>query len=367
MTGPLRVARAGARVAAATFARLHAPLKLNWCLTYWCQYRCQTCNIWKRKPEDELTTREITDVVANTPSPSWLDLTGGELFLRPDIGEVMETIVSRWRSIVVLHFPTNGFLTDRIVEVTRSIAGRVPTLIVTVSLDGDEALNDRIRGIKGGYQRQVETFRRLRELRDVRAVFGMTLSALNTGRFEDTFAAVRRDCPGLEIEDVHLNVAQTSDHYYGNGDAAAIVPRKAAVRNEIARYAALKGPPRSVADWVERRYLQHLDTYLVTGQSPLKCHALRSSCFIDPWGTVYPCITYDRPLGSLRASGYRLLEIWNDRETTRVQNEIWNGQCPQCWTACEAYQTILGHALASPIRALRPSARGPIEQPSGVR
>ena len=367
MISPLRGARAGARIAAANVVRPATPLKLNWCLTYWCQYRCQTCNIWKRKPEDELTTREIQDVVTNTPSPSWLDLTGGELFLRQDIGAVMETIVARWRSLVVLHFPTNGFLTDRIVEVTQSIAGRVPTLIVTVSLDGDEALNDRIRGIKGGYQRQVETFRRLRELHSVRTVLGMTLSALNAGRFEETFAAVQRDCPGLEISDFHLNVAQTSDHYYGNADSPHVVPSRAAVRSELARYAALKAAPASVADWVEHKYLRYLDVYLATGQTPLPCHALRSSCFIDPWGTVYPCITYSRPLGSLRASGYRLLDIWNGRDTAAVQKEIWNGQCPQCWTACEAYQTILGHTLASPLRTFWPSAAGPVQQPRSVR
>jgi MoaA/NifB/PqqE/SkfB family radical SAM enzyme len=367
MMTPLRVARAGARIARAHAARLATPLKLNWCLTYWCQYRCLTCNIWKRKPEDELTTAEIQDVVRNAPSPSWLDLTGGELFLREDIGEILEAIVSRWRSLVVLHYPTNGFLSDRIVETTRAAAGRVPTFIVTVSLDGDEALNDRIRGIKGGYRRQVETYRRLRELRGVKTVFGMTLSSHNAGRFEETFAAVRRDCPGLEMGDFHLNAAQTSDHYYGNADSRDLLPGAAAVRSELARYAALKGVPTSVADWVEKRYLRYLDTYLATGQTPLRCHALRSSAFIDPWGTVYPCITWSRPLGSLRANGYRLLDLWRSPETARVQREIWNGQCPQCWTACEAYQTILGHALVSPLPFVRPTPRGPVEQPSGVR
>ena len=38
-----------------------------------------------------------------------------------------------------------------------------------------------------------------------------------------------------------------------------------------------------------------------------------------------------------------------------VQREIWQGQCPQCWTACEAYQSILGNVLAGRLRAPRPS------------
>jgi hypothetical protein len=43
-----RSARLGAALLGATAHRPSAPLKLNLCLTYWCQYRCKTCNIWKR-------------------------------------------------------------------------------------------------------------------------------------------------------------------------------------------------------------------------------------------------------------------------------------------------------------------------------
>ena len=47
----------------------------------------------------------------------------------------------------------------------------------------------------------------------------------------------------------------------------------------------------------------------------MPCHALRASCFIDPWGVVYPCITYSKPLGRLRDTGMRLEPIWNAAET----------------------------------------------------
>jgi hypothetical protein len=61
---------------------------------------------------------------------------------------------------------------------------------------------------------------------------------------------------------------------------------------------------------------------------------------------VYPCISYSRPLGRLRETGMRLDPIWNGAGTMQTQAEIWEGQCPQCWTACEAYQSILGNVLA---------------------
>jgi hypothetical protein len=47
----------------------------------------------------------------------------------------------------------------------------------------------------------------------------------------------------------------------------------------------------------------------------------------------------------------RLAPIWEALATNHLQREIWQGQCPQCWTACEAYQSILGNVLAGRLRS----------------
>lgn len=354
-----RSALLGMALLRATAHRPRAPLKLNLCLTYWCQYRCRTCNIWQRKPADELTTDEIVALVRENPNINWADLTGGEIFLRRDIDDIFDAIVTGWSRLAILHFPTNGFQTDRIVRSVERIAGRGPAhTIVTVSVDGDEALNDEIRGIKGGFRRQMETFKALRRLPGIETAIGMTLSTHNLGQFERTFAACAHECPGLTVDDVHVNVAQRSGHYYGNAEMDAVAPDPASARGEMNVYRRLRSPARSPRQWLEGAYLKHLDRFLLTGRTPMPCHALRSSCFIDPWGVVYPCITYSRPMGRLRETGMRLDPIWNDAATAQVQDEIWNGQCPQCWTACEAYQSILGNALAF--------RRTPGSDPNGV-
>jgi radical SAM protein with 4Fe4S-binding SPASM domain len=342
-----RSAHLGIALVKATATRPAAPLKLNFCLTYWCQYKCKTCNIWQRKPSDELTTDEVLAFVRENPDVTWADLTGGEIFLRPDIDEIFEAVITRWRRLAILHFPTNGFLTDRIVKSVERIAGRGPArTIITVSLDGDQQTNDEIRGIKGGFKRQVETFNALRGIRGVEVVFGVTLSAFNAGRFGETFDACVRECPGLTIDDVHLNVAQVSSHYYENSSVSGMAPTREQVEQELSTYRSLRGRPRAAKHLLERSFLGYLDEYLRTGRTPMPCHALRASCFIDPWGVVYPCISYSRPIGRLRDTGMRLAPIWDGVEASQLQREIWQGDCPQCWTACEAYQSILGNALA---------------------
>ena len=158
------------------------------------------------------------------------------------------------------------------------------------------------------------------------------------------------------MDDIHLNVAQRSGHYYGNADTDGVAPDPAAARQAMRAYRARRAAPRSPRQLLENAYLDRLDRFLVTGITPEPCHALRAGCFIDPWGVVYPCITYSRPLGRLRDTGMRLDPIWNDARTKDVQQEIWRGDCPQCWTACEAYQSIMGNALALRRRAAAPPA-----------
>ena len=352
--GLKRSAHLGMALLRATAHRPSAPLKLNLGLTYWCQYKCKTCNIWQRKPSDELTTGEVVALVRENANVNWADLTGGEIFLRRDIDDILEAIVTGWPRLAMLHFPTNGFQTDRIVRSVERIAGRGPArTVVTVSVDGDETLNDEIRGVKGGYRRQIETFTALRRIPGIVTALGVTLSTYNLGQFDRTFAACARECPGLTVRDVHLNVAQRSGHYYGNAETDAGVPDPMSARAEMKVHRSLRGPSRSPSQLLESAYLRNLDEFLLTGRTPMPCHALRSSCFIDPWGVVYPCITYSKPMGRLRETGMRLDPIWNDPQTAQVQGDIWKGQCPQCWTACEAYQSILGNALV--FRRRRPS------------
>jgi hypothetical protein len=189
----------------------------------------------------------------------------------------------------------------------------------------------------------------------------MTLSGLNVGRFEETFETVRSACPGLTIDDFHLNIAQVSDHYYDNARTPfATAPPELAAR-DLRFYRSRRSSQWSAQRWLETKYLAEFETYLMSATTPMRCHSLRSSCFIDPWGTVFPCITYNRPLGGLRDHGMRLEPIWKAGATREVQAAIWEGDCPQCWTACEAYHSILGNIVRPFDRGHAPKQGGAAE------
>jgi MoaA/NifB/PqqE/SkfB family radical SAM enzyme len=276
----------------------------------------------------------------------WLDVTGGEIFLRQDIELILEAVLCSWPRLVLVHFPTNGFQTDRIAGVVDRLSRhRQTAIVVTVSVDGPPALNDEIRGASGGFDRQMATLKALRRIPGVRTVLGMTLSRWNVDQVDETLAACRRAVPDLQPADIHVNLAQVSAHYYGNADAPPFRAEPDAEIAALRRVRAAQSPPRSLGALVERVYLKDAERFASSGVTPMSCHALRASCFVDPQGVVFPCLSDDRVVGRLRDSGMRLDSLWQAATARSLQQEIWNGRCPQCWTACDAHPTLLANAL----------------------
>ena len=84
----------------ANLGRLEFPFKLTFCLTFWCNYRCETCNIWKMKPRDELRLEEIREFFKRSPGFSWVDLTGGEVWLRKDFVDICEALTTSCKNLL---------------------------------------------------------------------------------------------------------------------------------------------------------------------------------------------------------------------------------------------------------------------------
>ena len=104
------------RIAWSNVAELRNPYKLTFALTYRCQLRCTMCNIWQKDPQPEITIDEIAALFRNFPGFSWINLSGGEIFLRRDIEEIFEVIAGSCKDLYLLNFPTNSYESDLIVQ-----------------------------------------------------------------------------------------------------------------------------------------------------------------------------------------------------------------------------------------------------------
>jgi MoaA/NifB/PqqE/SkfB family radical SAM enzyme len=335
-------------VLASNLGRLDAPWKLTYAITYVCNHRCEHCNIWTRRPKGELDLARITALFAANPQLRWLDLTGGEPTARADLPDVVRAAARHLPSLLVLHFPTNGSRPERALAAAEAARDAGPAkVIVTVSLDGPPAVHDALRGTPGAWDAAVETFARLRAARGIEVVFGLTITDRNAERLRDTYTAARSALgDALRPSDLHLNVAQRSAHFYGNSTME--LPDPEAVQRAIARFPIA---PTSARSLMERGYQGLLPRFLASGASPVRCQALSASVFVDPWGTAYPCITEDRPLGGLEVHGWSLAALW--RATAEAADDMAAGRCAGCWTPCEAYPSLLGSLPRAGLSALR--------------
>jgi len=330
------------------FVSLDKPYKLTFAVTYSCQSRCLTCNIWGIKPKGELTLEEIREFAKNNTSFQWIELTGGEPFLRGDIVEIARAFYENCKDLYIITIPTNSLcnpdiLTNRIEKILQL---GVPRLAITLSLDGYRELHEKIRGVPGNFDRVMEMAKRLRELQNKHTnlffVFGYTMSKYNEGALAKTIEEVSKIIPEITSKNFHVNASQVSEIYYSN-EKNAVAQTRGEMAREIKWLIKKRKFELGAIPIIESAFLRHLVKYLYTGKTPIKSRSLEASLFMDSYGAVYPSIMWGKKIGNIKDTCYKLAQLWANSEAEEVRKLIREGKEPDAWTACEAYQALVGN------------------------
>ncbi len=315
-------------------------------LTRRCNCRCAMCRSWDLDPGEEMTPEEVGRLMASMPRLAWLDLTGGEPFIRPDVEEVFQRVLENTPSLCVLHFPTNGWFAERAVACARAVRNARPEveLLVTVSVDGPKLLHDVLRGRPGSFRRALDCFRALQGIPGVQAYIGTTVGSRNRDSLAELEAQLRTELHPFDARSWHWNRYQVSAHFFGNqaadggaGDDLSLI------RAHLRR----RWPPQDPVDLMELAYLVNLHAWLEGAGLGLTCQSLHSACFVSADARLYPCHVWDRPLADLREEDFDLARLWAAPRLRAVRAAVRRGACGGCFTPCEAYPALAG----SPLRA----------------
>lgn len=335
-------AKLASKVLASNAGRLQHPYKLTYVVTKECHSKCQNCDIWKLKPQNELTLGEIEKFTRNTPYLSWVDFTGGEPTDRKDFVEVIACFLQNCPDLLLIHFPTNGLVPGRIEDVAQRILKlRPPRFVVSVSIDGPPEINDQLRGIPNDFARAVETYRRLSAMDGLDVYVGMTLYRQNVKHIEATVEAIKQILPTFSYANLHVNIAHVSEHYYGN--RVQEQEDRQSISAGVQSLMRQRGFPKTPFELMEKAYHKHVRKYLEDGKCPVPCSSLTASCYMAEDGTVYPCTIWNAPLGNIRDTGYSLEPLLRSEKAVELRGLIRQERCPHCWTPCEAYPTLLAH------------------------
>jgi MoaA/NifB/PqqE/SkfB family radical SAM enzyme len=165
---------------------LLGPLGVHLELLAACNLTCTHCSATPLPRKGRLTLPELDTLFRDLAAMGSfrLSLTGGEVLMRPDLFEVVDTALSRG---LQPRLTTNGLLLDE--ELARQL-GRRPGLRVNVSLEGATAAsNDAVRG-EGTFERVLQRLALLRE--HARFTLAFTVTADNHGEVEACAALAQR-------------------------------------------------------------------------------------------------------------------------------------------------------------------------------
>jgi Fe-coproporphyrin III synthase len=332
---------------------LNYPYKLIYVVTKECHSKCLNCHIWKVKPQNELTLDEIRKFAQNSTYFSWIDFIGGEPTDRKDFVELVEVFLENCPDLLLVHFPTNGLKTKRILSMSEQLARKCPKLVVSVSIDGPPEVNDRLRGIPNDFDSAIKTYIGLKNIENVDTYIGMTLYPETVNLVTATVDAIKQRVPEFTYKDLHVNLPHISEHYYENTSTSPQMTED--MNGAIQELMKLRGMPIRPFEIVERMYHRRVKKYIETRKTPEDCASLMASCYLSENGTVYPCNIWNEPLGNIRDTGYKLEPLLRTDRALELRRKIINKECPNCWTPCEAYQSLFANLW--PIKQVRSLSR----------
>ena len=290
-----------------------------------CNGKCVFCNI-SRHFRNELTAEQFSQILDNPlfAQIEVLSLSGGEMFLHPDIEQILTMSVCKPKKLQRLFVNTNG-LTDpkRIAELLLRIPRSIPC-IVSVSYEGGPEENKAIRGCDNS-DHIAQLAALLQGAPHISISLSMTLCAVNCrlSSLEGTKAfAQKLNC------DYSFRFSEVSEMYY---------------RNEDYRFVPTDEQIRDVVGFINENcqhnpFLKKYATYLQTGKvcyggKPRKCIAGSVLAFVNTDGNIYPCIYAQKAIGSITEQTLQTMEPFE--------------HCRACYTDCTAWPMIEYYELGA--------------------
>jgi len=312
-------------------SELLKPTKIVYMVTDRCNSRCVHCNIWRSKPtKNPLSPKEVEQVLSDElfRDLKYVLCTGGEPAVRSDLQDIILSI-HRVLPKATIQLSTNGLLPDRVLEVVKTVIKHDISFDVGVSLDGIGEEHDKIRGVKGNFEKADRLIHELVALRETnKNKMGIAAGIVLSDHTLDSLAKVRSYAKRLRIDLTEAWYNESS--FYDNVG-------KNVFTNQLIE--AVKSQPASP--------LQDLWLRALKGK-PIKfaCFAMYTFCVLKCNGDIVPCLNlWDIKAGNVRESSPTA--IWHSVDAKKTRRIIKDCQgCLNSWGAgwsfgCSYYPILL--------------------------
>lgn len=303
--------------------------------TYRCPMCCKMCDIW-RNPTDksrELQPKELEIL----PIVKFVNITGGEPFIREDLNEIVEILFTKSPRVVI---STSGWFEERVIQ----LAEKFPNIGIRISIEGLSQKNDELRGRQGGFDKGLRTLLTLREMGIKDIGFGITVSNNNSKDMLSLYHLAKQ--LGLEF----ATAAFHNSYYFHKYDNQ--ITNKEEVISNFEKLISMQLKENSPKSWFRAFFNNGLINYIEGNRRMLPCEAGLVNFFVEPYGDVYPCNGLEEQywkesMGNIRQV-QSFAEIWESEKAERVRAMV--RKCPKnCWmvgTASPVMKKYIQHPLS---------------------
>jgi MoaA/NifB/PqqE/SkfB family radical SAM enzyme len=324
---------AGTKVSTKLLPSSIRPLSAHIKLTENCQAKCISCDYWKTRWQDVISTERAIELINEIDAAGIrsLRLTGGEPLLRKDLFQILSAAdTSRFKRIII---QTNGLALKKLhKEVNVS-----PITDVAVSIDGLKETNDVIRGIRGYFDLAMGG---MRLLRGKRLAISVTLNRMSASELDELAERARE--VGAELE---FNILSTSLFFLKDADLTSMWPEP---KDVVTIEKFLEGRrPRYEVNYITRYYnrAQFAEPPCVLGYTQvfvLSNGDVLTGCYpLPPVGNIL----HDKLANILAADAYR-----------KQAEAMLRRECPGCTCGVES-SLAMQHGLSSALFELIRSNR----------
>ena len=267
---------------------------LTYSVTSKCNSRCTMCNQWQYDGKKDMTVEEIASLFGRGEFSDvhYLNITGGEPFLRSDIGDVVRVLIDRMRKLEVFFISTNGARPEKTQSFVSDLVEQNDDLDinVTVSIDGDRNLNKLVRGVDSFYS-GLRTIELCRSVSDrVKTMISTTLTPVNCSHNNLSYL---RGLAADTKSDFSFRMGAVGEYYCNEGMDLRFLDSQIKEVISFIRANCLDNP-FLVA---QADFLTTGEMALMGGVRDLKCAAGDTFVFIDSNGDILPCINSTRRIG----------------------------------------------------------------------
>ena len=277
--------------------RLNVPLNVQLDLTYRCNERCVHCYL-DHHDHGEMTTAEIKHLLQDMADAGVfiLTLSGGEIFVRKDIFEIIE---HARRLMFCVRLKTNATLIGE-QEATRLRDLAIESIQVSIYSHRAD-VHDAVTLLPGSLERSLKAIRFLKA-HGLKVIIANVLMTYNAA----DYAGVRRLAADLGVEcTLDPTITPMMD-----GDRSILsLGVDHDTLSEVFRDEDLVGDAESFCAIPAE-----------VGEDDLEstpCSAGHTACYVSPYGDVFPCVQFPLPTGNVRREHF--IDIW--RHSTKM-NEV---------------------------------------------